>query len=74
VVDIKDARMVFNMLAITVAEYTKWRQPDLYWIFSEYGLSEEPMSRDALEVKAKVRENHVFEWWDRIMRECPKPS
>lgn len=59
------------MLTITIAEYIKWRQPDLFWFFREYGLSEEPMTGDALALKTRIRESHVFWWWKRLMETPP---
>jgi ferredoxin-NADP reductase len=56
---------------ITVAQYLQWRQPDLFWVFRGYGLSEEPMTRDALALKVRVRESYVFRWWKKIMEEVP---
>jgi hypothetical protein len=55
----------------TVAEYLQWRQPDLFWLFREYGLSKEPMTKDALALKARMRESRVFWWWKRLMEEVP---
>lgn len=59
-------------LCVPLGEYLLWRQPDLIWLFQEYGLSEEPMTKDALALKARLRESHTFWWWKRMMEERPK--
>lgn len=58
-------------LYVPLDEYLLWRQPNLFWLYDEYGLSREPMTRDAMKPKAQLRESHVFGWWKRIMEEQP---
>jgi hypothetical protein len=59
---------------ITVGEFIIWKQPDLIWLFREYGLSEEPMTLDAVELKRQLRQSPVFWWWARLMQERPLPG